>query len=563
MARLSEQGLQRKKRSFEKHFRSSERRDGAHLSRLLAHVSREEPLVLPIQASRSQKALPVEVGAHSRLDALHMIHDDERRVGGRRSQSQVCDDVAAVGKGPDERLARGFAKLEHASARPFFEVSERVFDRVEFVHGGDLHSMAGKQVEREGPVVFQPIAQSASADHPEAIDPQTILEIAEADRLEDDGAVWVGSEPIQLLFPTLRSRNETRHRSLRQRLADRHLHLVTLGYEPEVQRAEIAGLRDSEYAHPDMASRELADAKPVSSLMVSVLQLRPPQEIPDLLSDDLQRRLATWNRDRLEPRLPDEDWSAAIRRNADMLLLQGHFLESLRSEVAEEARAVSRDASAFLAWFEGLQSSGPGQRDALFPWLEKEASLEQMRWYLRQEAAGEAGFDDLTAYTQVKLPQRAKLELARNYWDEMGRGNAKGMHGPMLGRLVDRLDLRPTMDETVWESLALANAMTAMATRRDYAWHAIGALGVIELTAPGRSAAVAAGLKRLGVAAKTRLYFDLHATLDVKHSSAWNAEVIGPAVEEDPRRATAIAEGALIRLNCGARCFERYRRELW
>jgi hypothetical protein len=86
---------------------------------------------------------------------------------------------------------------------------------------------------------------------------------------------------------------------------------------------------------------------------------------------------------------------------------------------------------------------------------------------------------------------------------------------------------------------------------------------VIELTAPGRSAAVAAGLKRLGVPAKTRLYFDLHATLDVKHSAAWNAEVIIPAVAEDPRRAKAIAEGALMRLTCGARCFERYRRELW
>ena len=49
-----------------------------------------------------------------------------------------------------------------------------------------------------------------------------------------------------------------------------------------------------------------------------------------------------------------------------------------------------------------------------------------------QEAAGEAGFDDLVAMTQVKLPTRAKLELARNYWDEMGRGNPKGMHGPML-----------------------------------------------------------------------------------------------------------------------------------
>ena len=98
--------------------------------------------------------------------------------------------------------------------------------------------------------------------------------------------------------------------------------------------------------------------------------------------------------------------------------------------------------------------------------------------------------------------------------------------------------------------------MTAMATRRDYAWHSLGALGIIELTAPGRSAAVAAGLKRLGVPAKARTYFQLHATLDVKHSEAWNAEAIGPAIAEDPARAVAIAEGALIRLSCGARCFE-------
>jgi hypothetical protein len=49
----------------------------------------------------------------------------------------------------------------------------------------------------------------------------------------------------------------------------------------------------------------------------------------------------------------------------------------------------------------------------------------------------------------------------------------------------------------------------------------------------------------------------------VKHSIAWNAEAIAPAVAEDPRRARAIAEGAVIRLTCGARCFERYRRELW
>jgi hypothetical protein len=297
--------------------------------------------------------------------------------------------------------------------------------------------------------------------------------------------------------------------------------------------------------------------------MASVLTWPVPVASSELLTDAVQQQLARWNRRRLTPRLPEADWRRALDDDRRMLALEGQFLELLREEVRDRASQAPSEAKAFVGWFEALQESGPGQGDPLFPWLAEQASLDEMRWYLEQEAAGEAGFDDLTAYTQVKLPERIKLELARNYWDEMGRGNAKGMHGPMLGRLVEALGLEPAIESTVWESLALANAMTAMATRRDHAWHALGALGVIELTAPGRSAAVAAGLKRLGIPAKTRLYFDLHASLDVKHSAAWNAEAIIPAVAEDPTRAAAIAEGAMIRLSCGTRCFERYRRELW
>ena len=297
--------------------------------------------------------------------------------------------------------------------------------------------------------------------------------------------------------------------------------------------------------------------------MASVLDLGRLDEGCELLGDAVQQQLARWNRDRLKPALPDAQWRRNLAEEQRMRELEGEFIERLRAEVSERAAGVPREPSAFVGWFEALAQDGPGQDDPLFPWLAERAQLEQMRWYLEQEAAGEAGFDDLTAYTQVKLPGRIKLELARNYWDELGRGNAKGMHGPMLQRLVDALKLHPTIETTVWQSLALANAMTAMATRRDYAWHALGALGVIELTAPGRSAAVAAGLKRLGVSGKDRLYFDLHATLDVKHSAAWNAEAISPAVADDPRRARAIAEGALMRLTCGARCFDRYRQDLW
>lgn len=281
------------------------------------------------------------------------------------------------------------------------------------------------------------------------------------------------------------------------------------------------------------------------------------------LTDSFQRGLARWNRERLMPQFPEDDWSATLDRDTRMLRLEGGFVEELRREIASEAAAVPTDADAFIGWFESLKEVGPGQGDDLFPWLAEQATRDELRWFFEQEAAGEAGFDDLVAYTQVKIPLQAKLELARNYWDEMGRGNPRGMHGPMLDTLVETLAVNPAIENTVWESLALANAMTAMATSRRYAWHSIGALGVIELTAPGRSAMVAKGLRRIGLSEKERRYFDLHAVLDVKHSADWNREALRPLVSEDPRRATAIAEGALMRLTCGARCFARYRAKLW
>lgn len=281
------------------------------------------------------------------------------------------------------------------------------------------------------------------------------------------------------------------------------------------------------------------------------------------LADSFQRGLAHWNRERLQPRLPDDDWNMLLDRDTRMLRLERGFIQELRSSVADEAAHVPTDADGFIVWFEALKDSGPGQGDPLFPWLAEEATRDELRWFFEQEAAGEAGFDDLVAYTQVKLPVPAKLELARNYWDEMGRGAKAGMHGPMLDRLVETLAVAPTIETTVWQSLALANTMTAMATQRDLTWHSIGALGVIELTAPGRSAMVAKGLRRIGLSDRERRYFDLHAVLDVKHSADWNREALHPLISEDPRRAPAIAEGALIRLRCGERCFERYREHLW
>lgn len=230
--------------------------------------------------------------------------------------------------------------------------------------------------------------------------------------------------------------------------------------------------------------------------------------------------------------------------------------------MAGPAAAAPQTPEGFRSWMETLEQSGPGQHDPLFDFLEERATLEQMRWFLAQEQAGEAGFDDLVALTQLRMPKQAKLELARNYWDEMGAGHEKGMHGPMLVHLGEELALESVPGPVVWESLALANMLSFFALDRGHAYHSVGALGAVELTAPGRCEKVERGLRRLGVSGLARRYYALHSVIDRTHWRRWAEDVLTPLVSERPELSRWIAEGALCRLQAGARLYDRYRHEL-
>src|SRR4051812_5595018 len=146
--------------------------------------------------------------------------------------------------------------------------------------------------------------------------------------------------------------------------------------------------------------------------------------------------LVRFNQRRLRPSLPCASWREELREEAMVRELEGDFVESERSAVAERARTAPSDPDAFVRWFEDLRESGPGQGDPLFPWLKASASLADMRWFLDQEVAGEAGFDDLVALAPGEMPLRAEPEVGREYWDGQGRGSERGTHGPPLPRLA-------------------------------------------------------------------------------------------------------------------------------
>ncbi len=281
-------------------------------------------------------------------------------------------------------------------------------------------------------------------------------------------------------------------------------------------------------------------------------------------SHDFHQVLMRYGHERIVPKTPqeDEDWEATLESSQALSRLEIQFLEIERQKISNMAAEAPTTPADFVTWFEALRETGPGQNDPLFPWLVDSASEDQMRWFIQQEVAGEAGFDDLVALTQLRMPVQAKLEMASNYWDEMGRGNERAMHGPMLSATVRELNISSnSADNAVWEALSLGNLMLGLAYNRRYAYHSVGALGAVELTAPTRTVWVARALEKLNISKSGCLYFNIHSTVDVRHSKEWNQEVIASLVELNPSAAQAIAEGALMRLNAGARCFDRYRQE--
>ena len=52
--------------------------------------------------------------------------------------------------------------------------------------------------------------------------------------------------------------------------------------------------------------------------------------------------------------------------------------------------------------------------------------------------------------------------------------------------------------------------------------------------------------------------FDLHTAPEVSGAKCWVEKITDPLADTNPTCAGALADGALMRLLCGQRCFERY-----
>jgi hypothetical protein len=215
------------------------------------------------------------------------------------------------------------------------------------------------------------------------------------------------------------------------------------------------------------------------------------------------------------------------------------------------------DPKEFARWYQLAAFSHPLYEHDLYAFLASEATRGQLEWFLRMECAGEAAFDDLVALAQVGTRGEVKMEMASNYWDEMGRGRDHAVHTHLFHQLIDDLQITaPDAGELPWDVLSGINLMIWSCIHRRNVFRAQGVLGAVELLAPQRCTRVVHGATRLGIRKKTVVYYGAHAIIDIGHAEGWLTHVIEAQVREFPDARLGIAEGLVARADSSLDYFD-------
>jgi pyrroloquinoline quinone (PQQ) biosynthesis protein C len=213
------------------------------------------------------------------------------------------------------------------------------------------------------------------------------------------------------------------------------------------------------------------------------------------------------------------------------------------------------EPTAYLSWLKRLARNHrvykhPYYRD----FIRDHATVEDLRRYVIHESVVDGRFDDLLAMMQIGTSGPAKLEIAANFWDEMGNGNAAEVHTSLFNRIYEVFDISPEEMERELsaEALLSGNLAVLLCRYRQYYPEAVGFLGMTEWLVPERFKNVVHGWERLGLPEIGLVYHRLHITIDSLHAAGWFHNVVVPAAESERMR-RGIARGTLWRMNSSAR----------
>jgi pyrroloquinoline quinone (PQQ) biosynthesis protein C len=225
---------------------------------------------------------------------------------------------------------------------------------------------------------------------------------------------------------------------------------------------------------------------------------------------------------------------------------------------ADQFVGMPEDGARFVFWLKGIARSHRVFKHPYYAeFINHDADEADLRTYVIQESLVDGRFDDLLAMMQVGTSGAAKMEIASNFWDEMGNGNPHEVHTHLFTKIYEAFgivadELEGAMTAT---DLLAGNLAVLLCRYRHLYPEAVGFLGMTEWLVPGRFQHVVRAWKRLGLPDVGITYHRLHITIDSKHAAGWFHNIVEPACKSERMR-HGIARGTFWRLNSSARLLD-------
>lgn len=253
--------------------------------------------------------------------------------------------------------------------------------------------------------------------------------------------------------------------------------------------------------------------------------------------------------DHLMGPLSDEGPEARLVTHPAVTGLKWRLENQWLEELSEHASAVDGVSEANAV--EGMRTLAARDRlPKIYRWIAKEADREQLIAFLFAEGGPDATFDDLVAAGQLGLKGEAKLEMARNYWNEMGDGVSGDVHTELHTAMLANLGLPVMPDRSAMTERALERAALPglLASNHWLQPELLGALGMVELQAGPRCQLVIKAMTRLRLPAESMRFYQVHCDIDPKHGTDWLSQVIRPTLRKHPAWHYRVIRGARWRL---------------
>jgi hypothetical protein len=242
----------------------------------------------------------------------------------------------------------------------------------------------------------------------------------------------------------------------------------------------------------------------------------------------------------------DDGWEwdpdlLAVRRELERRHLAG--LRALVPDPQLSDDPIDRQLAAVIA-----ADDGP----SLSRWLVRNGQLGQWREYLTVRSVYHLKEGDPHSFAIPRLAGRAKSAMVEIQADEYGGGSAERMHSELFAGMMRDLGLDSAYG-ALWDAapavaFASVNTMSLFGLHRRWRAAAAGHLAAVEMTSSEPSRRYSAGLKRLGFAERTTVFYDEHVEADAVHEQIAAVDMCGSVVAEDPALAADVLFGAACAL---------------